>query len=63
MRDLDKSILKELDHQRLSGSVISSVMNKLNTNNKKYQFLSYMISKRNTILSIAELFNKIKEIN
>ena len=47
MRDLDKSILKELDHQRLSGSVISSVMNKLNTNNKKYQFLSYMISKRN----------------
>lgn len=63
MSNIDKSLLKELDRQRLSGSIISSIMSQLDSNEKKYQFLSFMIKKRNTILSLSELFAEIKEIN
>ena len=62
MSNIDKSILKELDNQRLNGSIISIIMNKLDTNDKKYQFLSFMHKKRNTILSISEIFNKLNTI-
>ena len=63
MSNLDKSILKELDNQRLNGNIISIIMNKLDTNDKKYQFLSFMHKKRNTILSLPEIFNELKELN
>lgn len=63
MSNIDKSLLKELDRQRLSGSIISSIMSQLDSNEQKYQFLSFMIKKRNTILSLSELFAEIKEIN
>ena len=63
MSNLDKSILKELDRQRLGADIISSVMNNLNTNDKKYEFLSFMIRKRNTILSLPEIFETLKILN
>ena len=63
MSNIDNSILKELDRQRLSGGIISSIMGKLDSNEKKYQFLSFMIKKRNTILSLSELFTELKKIN
>lgn len=63
MSEIDKSILKELDHQRLDGNIISTVMNKLDTADKKYQFLSFMHKKRNTILSLPELFDTLKAIS
>ena len=47
-----------IDNQK--GGVISEVMNKLDISDKKYQFLSFMNKKRNTILSVSEIFQGIK---
>lgn len=61
LSNIDNSILKELDKQRFKSDVISLVMEKLNSNEKKDKFLSFMINNRNVMLSFKEIFNEIKE--
>lgn len=61
--NLDNSILKELDRQNFKADEIAFVMNKLNNDDKKNSFLSFMIENRNIILSLTDLFNQIKLIN
>ena len=61
--NLENSILKELDRQNFKADEIAFVMNKLNNDNKKNSFLSFMIENRNVILSLTDLFNQIKVIS
>ncbi len=61
LSNIDNSILKELDKQRFKSDVISLVKEKLNSNEKKDKFLSFMINNRNIMLSFKEIFNEIKE--
>ncbi len=63
LSNLENSILKELDKQNFKADIISLVMNKLDNDDKKNNFLSYMIDNRNVILSLADLFNQLKIIN
>lgn len=59
---IDSAILKELDRQLIKSDVISIVMNKLDNEDKKNKFLSYMIDNRNVIITQKELFNKLRII-
>ena len=45
--NLDNSILKELDKQNFKADIISFVMSKLDNDDKKNEFLSFMIDNRN----------------
>jgi len=51
--------LKELDRQNLKSYIISIVMDKLDTNNKKKQFLAYMIDNRNVLISLKDIFSEL----
>ncbi|MBP3462913.1 MAG: hypothetical protein J6K45_00280 [Clostridia bacterium] len=57
--NLENSILKELDKQNFKADIISLVMSKLDNDDKKNEFLSFMIDNRNVILSLTDLFNHI----
>lgn len=59
---IDSAILKELDRQLIKSDVISIVMNKLDNEDKKNKFLSYMIDNRNVIITQKELFNELRII-
>lgn len=61
--NLENSILKELDKQNFKADIISFVMSKLDNDDKKNEFLSFMIDNRNVILSFADLFNEIRILN
>lgn len=60
---LDKSILKELDSQNFKSNVISMIMNNLDTEYKKEEFLSFMMKNRNELLSLGKLLYQIDRIN
>lgn len=62
LSNLEYSILKELDRQNIKSDVISIVMNKLDTNDKKNQFLSYMIDNRNVLVSLKDIFGELNLI-
>ena len=62
LTNLDNSILKELDKQNFKADTISLVMSKLDNEEKKNNFLSFMIENRNVILSLSDLFNQIRVI-
>lgn len=62
LSNLECSILKELDRQNIKSDVISVVMDKLDTDDKKNQFLSYMIDNRNVLLSLKEIFSELNLI-
>ena len=55
LSNLDCSILKELDRQNIKSDVISVVMNRLDTNDKKNDFLSFMIDNRNATVNCCNL--------
>lgn len=57
LSNLDCSILKELDRQNIKSDVISEVMNRLDTNDKKNDFLSFMIDNRNVLISLKDIYN------
>ncbi len=59
---IDSAILKELDRQLIKSDVISIVMNKLDNEDKKNKFLSYMIDNRNVLITQKELFDVLNEI-
>lgn len=59
---IDSAILKELDRQLIKSDVISIVMNKLDNDDKKNEFLSFMIDNRNVLITQKELFDGLKEI-
>ena len=59
---IDSAILKELDRQLIKSDVISIVMNKLDNEDKKNEFLSFMIDNRNVLITQKELFDGLKEI-
>ena len=58
LSNLDCSILKELDRQNIKSDVISVVMNRLDTNDKKNDFLSFMIDNRNVLISLKDIFSE-----
>lgn len=60
LSNLECSILKELDRQNIKSDVISIVMNKLDNEDKKNKFLSYMIDNRSVLITQKELFNELK---
>ena len=60
---LDKSILKELDSQNFKSNVISMIMNNLDTEYKKEEFLSFMMKNRNELLSLGKLLCQVDRIN
>lgn len=62
LSNLECSILKELDRQNIKSDVISIVMNKLDNEDKKNKFLSYMIDNRNVLITQKELFKELKQI-
>lgn len=62
LSNLEDSILKELDRQNIKSDVISIVMDRLDTNDKKNQFLSYMIDNRNVLISLKDIFSELKLI-
>lgn len=62
LSNLEYSILKELDIQNIKSDVISIVMNKLDNEDKKNKFLSYMIDNRNVLITQKELFKELKQI-
>ena len=57
LSNLDCSILKELDRQNIKSDVISVVMNRLDNNDKKNDFLSFMIDNRNVLISLKDIYN------
>lgn len=60
--NLDNLILKELDYQNFKSNIISIVMDKLDNDEVKNKFLSYMIGNRNVIITLKDLFCELKEI-
>lgn len=60
---LDKSILKELDSQNFKSDVISMIMDNLDTEYKKEEFLSFMMKNRNELLSLGKLLYQVDRIN
>lgn len=62
LSNLEYSILKELDRQNIKSDVISIVMNKLDTNDKKNKFLSFMIDNRNVLVSLKDIFGELNLI-
>lgn len=59
LSNLDCSILKELDRQNIKSSVISIVMKRLDNNDKKNDFLSFMIDNRNVLISLKDIFSEL----
>ena len=57
LSNFDCSILKELDRQNIKSDVISIVMNRLDNNDKKNDFLSFMIDNRNVLISLKDIYN------
>ena len=62
LSNLDCSILKELDRQNIKSSVISIVMKRLDNNDKKNDFLSFMIDNRNVLISLKDIFSELNII-
>lgn len=62
LSNLECSILKELDRQNIKADVISIVMDKLDTDDKKNKFLSFMIDNRNVLISLYDIFYELKII-
>lgn len=60
---LDKSILKELDSQNFKADVISMIMDILDTEYKKEEFLSFMMKNRNELLSLKDIFSELDLIS
>lgn len=60
---LDKSILKELDSQNFKADIISMIMDILDTEYKKEEFLSFMMKNRNELLSLKDIFNELDLIS
>lgn len=63
LSSLECSILKELDRQSIKSDVIAIVMNKLDTDDKKNNFLSFMIDNRNVLISLKDIFCKLNLID
>ena len=62
LSNLDCSILKELDRQNIKSSVISIVTKRLDNNDKKNDFLSFMIDNRNVLISLKDIFSELNII-
>ena len=62
MAQLDKLILEALDSQRISGNNYSFILNKLDSSEKKIEFLNYLNKNRNAILKSSEIILRVKEI-
>lgn len=60
--NLEESILKELDRQNIKGNLISIIMKKLDTFDKKNEFLSFMVDNRNILLNVNDMFKIINEM-
>ena len=59
MNSIDQSILKEFDKQRFNVIIISFIMDKLDSFDKKNKFLAFMIENRNVLLSFSEVLKEV----
>ena len=57
-----ESLVYNLDRQNIKSDVISVVMNRLDTNDKKNDFLSFMIDNRNVLISLKDIFSELNLI-
>ena len=48
--------------KNIKSDVISVVMNRLDTNDKKNDFLSFMIDNRNVLISLKDIFSELNLI-
>ena len=62
MKSIDKFILCALDAQRIAVSNYSIIMNKLDSQDNKLEFLNYLNKNRSVILRDKDIFLKLKEI-
>lgn len=62
MAQLDKLILNALDIQKIRGQAYSNIINKLDSYDKKMEFLNYLNRHRNVILSYDDILSELKEI-
>lgn len=62
MAQIDKLILNALDVQKINGANYSFVMSKLDSYEKKMEFLNFLNRHRNVILSDKDIFIELKEI-
>ena len=62
MTELDKLILNALDRQRISASNYSFILDRLDSSEKKIEFLNYLNENRKVILSSSEIILRLKEI-
>ena len=62
MAQIDKLILNALDIQKIRGQAYSTIMSKLDSYDKKMEFLNYLNRHRNVILSYSDIFLELKEI-
>ena len=63
MKELDERILRELDHQRFGVSNYSFVMDKLDSLDKKFEFLNFLTRNRNIMLKPSDIILKVKEFS
>ena len=62
MKELDERILRELDHQRFGVSNYSFVLERLDSLDKKFEFLNYLTRNRNIMLKSSDIIIKLKEL-
>lgn len=62
MKELEERILRELDHQRFGVNNYSFVMNKLDSLEKKFEFLNFLTKNRNIMLKSSYIILKVNEL-
>lgn len=60
LSNMDIQILKELDKHKIKSNVISIVMKKLDTEDKKNKFFAYLMKNRGIILDKFDIIENLK---
>ena len=62
LTSMEKSIMKEMDNQRLQADSMSLVLDLLTEEDQQSKLLDYLIDNRNTLITQVELFEKVREL-
>ncbi len=63
LTNMQISIIKEMDKQRLQADSISFVLDLLSEKDQQSKLLDYLVDNRNTLITQIELFEKVKELS
>lgn len=63
MNQIDERILRELDHQKVGVSNYTFILNKLDSMDKKFEFLNYLSKNRNVMLKSSEIMLKLNNLS